>query len=228
MKFNNQELGVIVKKIHRSILPPIQNTRIAIPGKDGTEQIRTTKGDILLSVDIAILGTSRANYLSKAETLAKNLYFDEEKELILPDDPNRTYMAKLDGATDIEQFLMDGEGTLTFVCKPYKLGTVKESLTGTGTNAGMKCPCKITITFTADRVTPITVSLGGVEKINIDGEFVSGDVVVIENKYVTLNENNAMPRVSYTSDFFELPSGAFAVTVNSAIVNIKIDWREIW
>ena len=228
MRFNNKDLNVIIQKVHRSILPPIQNNRINIPGKDGTTQVRTTKGDILLSVDIALLGTSRADYLEDCETLAKYLYFDEEKELILPDEPYRTYMAKLDGDTSMEEFYQDGTGTLNFICKPYKLGATKQSLTGTGTNAGLPCPCKITITFTDDRVTPIIISLGGIEKITVDGSFDSGDILVVDNNYITVNGNNAMSRTLITSDFFELPNGAFAITVNSAAVNIKIDWREQW
>ena len=60
--------------------------------------------------------------------------------------------------------------------------------------------------------------MGGIEKITVNGPFDSGDILVVDN-YITVNDN-AMSRTLITSDFFELPNGgAFAITVNSAVVN---------
>lgn len=229
MIFNDVDLSdkIIVRKINRSVAPPILNVRMGIPGRAGTVHVRTEHNDRIVSVDVALVGPSRADYLEQVADLAKMICFSEEKELILPDEPDYTYMAILDGETEMKELVYDGEGTLTFLCRPYKLGMTKFS-TGSSVNAGaVECPVKITATFTADEASDLTIS-DGTDSIVIDGPFSNGDVLVIEDGYVTLNDANNMANVQVSSVFFKLPVGDFSITADSSNVELVLEWTELW
>lgn len=229
MKFNGNTLSnIIVQKVRRGMSAPVVNERQSIPGKSGSLQIRSTHSDRTLEVDIAIVGSSRSDYLSKVTALAGQLFSTEEKDILL-DDETLTYRGILDGSTNFTEMAIDGSGTLKFICQPYKRGAKKTSDDGTDTNAGtVPCPVKIILTLTADEADDIIISLGGVPKITLDGPFDSGDEIVIEDKYVTLNGSGAMGKVLVSSDFFELPKGVFAVTTDSANVTVELEWYELW
>jgi len=228
MKFDGNTLNnIVVQKIRRGT-PAVENERQSIPGKSGSLQVRSTHGDRSLEVDVAIIGSSRADYLTKVATLMGQLYSTEEKDILL-DDETFVYKGILDGSTNFNEMAIDGSGTLKFICQPDKVGSKKTSTDGTDTNAGsVPCPVKITLTLTAGETDDIVVSLGGTPKITIEGPFDNEDVIVIEDSYVTLNGASAMAKVLVSSEFFELPKGAFVIATDSVNVSIGLEWYELW
>ena len=207
MKFDGNTLNnIIIQKIHRGT-PAVENERQSIPGKSGSLQVRSTHGDRSLEVDVAIIGSTRSDYLTKVATLMGQLYSTEEKDILL-DDETLTYKGILDASTNFNEMAIDGSGTLKFICQPYKVGTKKTATDGTDTNSGsVPCPVKITLTLTAGETNDIVVSLGGVPKITIEGPFDNEDVIVIDDSYVTLNGASAMSSVLVSSEFFRTAKG---------------------
>lgn len=226
MNFNAVDLSsmLTIKSISRSIAPPQENTRRSIPGMNGTLQVRKQDGDRIIEVEVAIVKTSRATLLAGIEDLAKYLVFDTEKALILPDETGRTYMAKLDGESSFKTFNIDGEGKLRFICQPYKWGALKTASPNAGT---VPAPCKITVTMTGSS-SSLKIALG-TQFVLITTPLVNLDTVVINTLLhtVTLNGNDIRDKVSFTSDFFYLPVGAFTLVPTPA-ATVAVQFREMF
>jgi predicted phage tail component-like protein len=231
--FNNNDLNdyLIVKRIKESILPPINTIRKTIPGRAGTRYVRKTLGERQIKIDVEIPASCFSSREETINTLASILYTEDEKELKLRD--SKTYLASLDGNTDIENIVYNGVGTLSFIASdPIAYGEKiteedisSEELTN---NGNYPTTGKITITI-GETLESLEVSLVGTgEHIYIDDDFVATDVVVIdlEAEYVTKNGYLIMNKLSIDSDFFKLPPGKFTITVSSGTADLE--FRERW
>lgn len=129
--FNERPLPDFVKvlNINHSILPPVSQTTIAVGGRAGVYDYGNTIGSREISIDILIVAPEENVLPSLLEQLSAWLYYDEEKELILGDNPNRYYRAKFTGDSNITESFLVGEGTITFLCSdPYIYGLEREYL----------------------------------------------------------------------------------------------------
>ncbi|WP_407708524.1 distal tail protein Dit [Bacillus altitudinis] len=120
---------VKVRAINHSILPTINQNTITVDGKAGAYDFGNTIGTREISVDISIIAPEPNVLPFLLEELSDWLYYDEEKELILGDNPNRFYKAKFTGDSNIKESFLVGEGTLSFTCSdPYIYGLEREFL----------------------------------------------------------------------------------------------------
>ncbi|MDF3254998.1 MULTISPECIES: distal tail protein Dit [Bacillus] len=129
--FNELPMPSFVKviNINHSILPPVSQNTLAVGGRAGVYDYGNTVGSREISIDVIIVAPEQNVLPSLLEELSAWLYYDEEKELILGDNPNRYYKAKFTGDSDIKESFLYGEGTLTFTCSdPYIYGLEREYL----------------------------------------------------------------------------------------------------
>lgn len=129
IKFNEAEMPSFVKVlgINHSILPPISQNQLTIGGRAGAYDFGNTVGTREIAVSIAIIAPEENVMPRLLEELSLWLLFDEAKELVLGDNPDRYYLAKVTGDTDITEEFIVGEGTITFVCTdPYIYGQERE------------------------------------------------------------------------------------------------------
>lgn len=127
--FNERPIPDFVRviAINHSILPPISQNTLTIGGKAGAYDFGNTVGTREISVDIAIVAPEENMMPSLLEQLSAWLYYDDAVELILGDNPNRFYVAKFTGDSDISESFRLGTGTLTFTCSdPYIKGLERE------------------------------------------------------------------------------------------------------
>ncbi|MEH7117217.1 distal tail protein Dit [Neobacillus vireti] len=118
---------VKVKGISHSILPPISQNLLTVGGKAGSYDFGNTIGNREITIDIMIVAPEENIMPQLLEQLSAWLYYDEPKELILGDNPNRYYIAKFTGDSNIKESFLVGEGTLTFLCtEPHIFGAEKE------------------------------------------------------------------------------------------------------
>jgi predicted phage tail component-like protein len=129
--FNEIPMPDFVKVLHieHSILPPISQNLLTVGGKAGAYDFGNNIGTREISIDIAIVLDEENTLPQKLEELSAWLLYDEPKELILGDNPNRYYLAKFTGDSNIKESFLVGEGTLTFLCtEPYIYGLEREIL----------------------------------------------------------------------------------------------------
>lgn len=235
MIYNDIDLEQYIKvlKISKSVLPTMENILKEIPGKPGAIVARTKLKPIQISVEVEVKGPSKEGLNTIIRELAGMLYTEGTRQLRLPNELDKYYMAKLDGDTALEEILNYGRTVLRFICPdPVAYGNlVKVNLNnntriynnGTYPSKGI---IKIEITEETDHLEVTLLNTG--EFLYIDDSFDTGDIVVIdlEKEYVTKNGYSAMPNLYLESDFFELPVGDFEITISNG--NGILEFRERW
>ncbi|MCU9614073.1 phage tail family protein [Caldibacillus lycopersici] len=119
-------LTVLSRK--RSYWAPISRNLTYVIGRPGA-LLNHTKTDVRVEeVSVEISAESAQELRKIEEDLADWLIQEEEKELIFPDETDRTYYAYIDGSFNANEIVSKGYGTLKFIClDPYKYGAIKES-----------------------------------------------------------------------------------------------------
>jgi len=235
MIYNDIDLEQYIKvlKISKSVLPTIENILKEIPGKPGAIVARTKLKPIQISVEIEVKGPSKEGLNTIIRELAGMLYTEGTRQLRLPNELDKYYMAKLEGDTALEEILNYGRTVLRFICPdPVAYGKlVKVNLNsntmiynnGTYPSKGI---IEIEITEETDHLEVTLLNTG--EFLYIDDDFDVGDIVVIdlEKEYVTKNGYSAMPNLYLESDFFEIPVGEFEITISNG--DGILEFRERW
>lgn len=111
----SSETYFIVEKVYRSILPPVENTSFDIAGKPGAYPQNTKLGIRKHDFVIRMRESNIDDLNGTIRAVASWLFSDSPGELILNKEPDKYYMAKLDGETDLEEIVRIGKGTLTFI-----------------------------------------------------------------------------------------------------------------
>ncbi|MEC1552534.1 phage tail family protein [Bacillus haynesii] len=105
----------------RPIWAPVERELIEIPGRPGAFFRNTKVKPRIIPVGIIIKGV--ADLQKAKEEVAEWLITDKPAPLILPDEPDRTYYAMIDGEGQLSEVFKFGKGTVNFVCPdPYKYG----------------------------------------------------------------------------------------------------------
>ncbi len=104
---------------------PIERDILKVPAKAGGYLLQTNTDVRTIKVPV-ILKSSAATMQKTKEDLANWLVTDNPCELIFDDEPDRTYMAVINGEDSLEELIFRGKGELIFICpNPYKLGAVQ-------------------------------------------------------------------------------------------------------
>lgn len=124
IKFNGQDLPphIVVNDVKVSILPPIKRTTIEVEGRNGVYDFGNTFEERKIEVDYTIKALDAVGLRIKARDFAQWLYTEDYAEFILWDEPDKYYMAKLEGDTGIAEILKYGQGSLSFVAEPFLYG----------------------------------------------------------------------------------------------------------
>ncbi|AWC29477.1 distal tail protein Dit [Bacillus cytotoxicus] len=106
---------------------PIRRRLVRVPHRAGAYLMNTETEERRIDVPIFIKANKDIADLQKIkEDLADWLFTQEPAELIFDDEPDRTYLAVVDGELDLEELVNKGKGVITFVCPmPYKLGKMQ-------------------------------------------------------------------------------------------------------
>lgn len=234
--------GVKVVTVDRSPLPAVENTLLNAPSRNGAYFVRNTIKEREINVDINLTGTSESDLRTKVRNIGAWLYSNQPQILKFDDEPDRQYLAVIDTAS-LEETLKVGQGQLKFICpNPYATALTDATTNFAPTAIGNKTftvggnvrpyPV-ITFTFTAvaTRVLYTQIIDGVTKRMDIQGSFKAGDVLVVDHNkgYITLNGTNAMPMLTLDSDFYPLNLGTatlyFAVAVPAnAVLTYKNSW----
>ncbi|MGL4850924.1 MAG: distal tail protein Dit [Clostridium sp.] len=120
-----------VASIEHSMLSGITNNYIQIPGRHGAIDVNAPNlGIRYINVNVFVLSEETNTLPQKLEELAKWLFHKEPKRLILGDNLNRVYYARLEGDTTFTELLTKGEATLTFACpSPFSYNAQETTIT---------------------------------------------------------------------------------------------------
>lgn len=102
---------------------PMKRNLLQVPHYPGARLLHTQTDMRILNVPVGIEADSIAELQRIKEDLTEWLCTEQPCELIFDREPNRSYLAMVDGSLDLDEFINLGQGVITFICPmPYKLG----------------------------------------------------------------------------------------------------------
>ncbi len=231
--FNDLNLSdyCVIKSIKESILPPISTTRKTIPNRRGTKYIRKELGEKIIEIDIEIPANSFIGRQSIVDLMTPKLYTEEEKELILRG--NRKYYASLDSETTLENLVFHGATTLVFLATDplayREIKTIDITSNPTIYNNGTYETTGVITIEVAEPISSLNITLQNTgEFVYVSHDFVVGDTILIdlEEEMVYKNGYSIMHDCILDSDFFNIPTGEFQISVSSG--NATLEFTERW
>ncbi|MCH5586319.1 phage tail family protein [Shimazuella sp. AN120528] len=118
IRFNGLDLPsfVLVNDIHISLVPPIKQTTITISGRAGSYDFGNELGERKITIDITIEASTPTELRANLRQLATWLYYEDAKQLILLDEPDKYYLAKVTDEIELKQNISMAQGSITFWC----------------------------------------------------------------------------------------------------------------
>lgn len=116
--FNNNSMPPFVKvaNVINTVLPPVSQNTITVPGRYGAIPFGNELGARLISIEVILFSDALDNMPFYARQLAQWLYYTEPKRLELQDNVGKYYMAMFTGDSSIEELFSVGRTTLNFTC----------------------------------------------------------------------------------------------------------------
>ncbi len=238
--FNNIKIPSFVKvqKIDVQTLPTIETNLKSIVGSSGRLAGRTTLGEKTISCDVIIVIPADYTLQKCSRELAVWLRGDNFKlsPLIISDDKDIRYWAKVSNSAEISDLLVAGQGTIEFVVPSGDSEAVREStVTATDrirvSNNGTKTVYPVMKLVVGTAVTNNNILVQNTttgESLSLYGNVQTGDTITIDCNKNLVKKNNevAMNMLSLTSEFFGLQLGANEITCNNAGTKISVTYHE--
>lgn len=199
------------------------------------ERHRVTKSSTeskIITVPVMIKHDGFRDLQRKKEDLAEWLVHDEVKKLEFMDDPNRYYMALVDGAMGIEEEVYWGEGEIEFICPvPYKFGSDR-IINLTSQHQEFNITGQIDTPWMSRTVFSEPANRFQIEGSNglniiLNFDFIEGHVLEVnfEKRSVTLNGNDLAVAIDLRTEWKELPGGHSVVLSATHPTDIKYTER---
>ncbi|WP_044639732.1 distal tail protein Dit [Risungbinella massiliensis] len=128
IKFNEIDVPafVLVNDLKVSILPTIRPDLLKIKGRSGSYDFGFNIEERMIEIDVTIEAATRLELRQHIRELAQWLYYDDAKPLVILDEPDKYYLAKVSGDTDLSEMITIGQGSISFVCSdPFLYGEEK-------------------------------------------------------------------------------------------------------
>lgn len=227
---------VKVKAVSISALPSINTNLKGSMAGFGVLNGKSTFEEKTITASIVIVIPSGYSLQKCARDLAVWLKGNDFSlsPLILTDDPNIRYMAKVSNSVDISDLIYAGEGEIEFVIpsgcgesitEKLVSGTGKASINYIGSQRTFPV-IEVTVGATASTIVINHVQKG--DSMYLNGSFKSGDKVLIDcNRHlVKVNDKLHMEMIGLTSKFIELDSGTNEISCSVSGSAIKVTYRE--
>ncbi len=125
----NKPYIYILQGMERSAWAPLTREIAEVPGRAGG-RLKETKTNVrTITVPVMIKRDGFSDLQKVKEDLGGWLITEKPEKLIFDDEPDRYYMAVVDGELELEEMVRWGKGTITFICPdPYKYGKEKQAV----------------------------------------------------------------------------------------------------
>lgn len=237
--FNNEdsrELGIDLEVIgwSRPLLPDSRDELVFVEGQDGSRLNKKPLGNRPITVSFRAFFSNEDERLEVVERLTRWLYSEDFERLILSDESDVYYLAKILDGTDLEPELFRAEFSITFTCQPLKYGEnkieEKESTEGTiEVDGTYKTPPITTFTLTED-TNLLEFELNG-EKIvyeSAENPLQSGDKIRIDTQEKEFRVNEELKVLEVEGYFVYLNNGKNHYSISASCNNISIEWQELY
>jgi len=248
--FNDIEssaFSLVCKSVKRPLLPAVKVSRIEILGTSGVHDFSEHEYSLRpIIMRIIYIGTSYEELRTRARSIAAWLSTNVWAKLIIKDEDDKYYLAKVTSEIDLESLWESGTADIDFDCQPFAY-SVDESIfsflavavtpyefTNLGTRLinyrspqGSKFLIEVEGTWTS-----ITLSING-KTLTYPEEVLVSDILTIDSieMEATLGEVNVFGDLTGDiDDFFTLISGDNTLTIDGINfdVEVTIKFISLW
>lgn len=244
---DSSSFDLVCKSVKRPLLPAVKTNRVELLGASGVYDFGDHEYSLrLITMRITYIGTSYEELRTRARDISAWLSTSSWSQLIINDETDKYYLAKVTSDIDLESLWLLGTAEITFDCQPFAYSVTESSftfsdITGAGDyefeNLGtrtinFKSPqgSKSLITITGSWTTlglamngnTLTYATSGTTSVleidNIEMEITQDDVNVFDNLTGDIDE------------FLDIISGDNILTITGTGLNIsvKIDFISLW
>lgn len=236
---------LVCKSVKRPLLPAAKTKRVELAGSSGAYDFDGLEYSLrTVTMKIQYIGTSYEELRSRARSIAAWLSQGTWSRLIINDESDKYYLAKVTGEVDLEALWESGTADVSFDCQPYAYSVAESTYNFTATGAktyefqnggtreiNYRSPqgCKFKITAVGT-LTTLTLTLNG-ETLNFT-EAVSG-TLVIDNIAMTAKVGGVNKFDKLTGDvdtFLSVIPGTNSLVVGGTGLNVAItvEFIPIW
>lgn len=232
---NSDTFGIIVLEKKRPVLPDANDSYLQIPGRHGSYLFAKELGDRIIEIECALPEKNLEELRSTIRDIAAWLYTTERKPLSFMDETDKYYMAKVDGAIELEQILSLGRFIVRFRCEPFAYGgeiqaSFQNDSVTVNNHGSFEALPSFEATFTAS-ATEWRVSLGA-KYVRVIHNFQAGDVLEISNAtgLVLINGARALDKLDWQySEFFSLLPGVNTLNISpTGVCTAQISFVPRW
>lgn len=240
--FNSVEssaYSLVCKSVKRPLLPAAKVNRIEIPGASGAYDFDDDSYELRsVTMQIAYIGTSYEELRTRARQIAAWLANNTWNRLIINDEPDKYYLAKVTSEIDLQSLWESGTADITFDCQPfaYSLDELTFIFEVTGTKAcSFTNPGTRKIDFRSPQGSKFIISvMGSWASLNfaLNGQSLtysqsgnSNAVVQIDNIDMSVIQNggNSFDKLDGDIDtFLSIIPGDNVLTVGGSGLNISM------
>ncbi|MFI3115565.1 MAG: phage tail family protein [Clostridia bacterium] len=248
-KFNDidsSSFELICKSVKRPLLPAKKNKRVNIASVSGVYDFPDNEYDIrYINMSITYLGKSFDELRSRAREIANWLSASDWCKLIINDESDKYYLAKVVDEIDLDTMLEAGIAEISFECQPFAY-SVENSIHMVNIQGEEG---ELNFTNNGTRVINYLCPIGSMSKVyvegswdsiniaindkNIDYNYSSSGLLMIDNieMEIMLNSESIFKDVSGDIDsFFHINSGDNYMMVTGSNLNVKvsIEYIPMW
>lgn len=198
-EYNNiksRAFDLICKSVKRPLLPSIRPREIIINGKSGVIDYDNDDYDTRpIIMHIAYIGKNYIDLRSKARDIAAWLSLGKWARLIINDEPDKYYFAKVVNEIDLDTLKRSGKADIVFECQPFAYMTTNTSIDPTWEEGDfpwiidMPWVMVEAYTFSATGLKTFTFNNPGTKEINYRSPQGSQSFIKINGSWTTLNIN---------------------------------------
>lgn len=215
----------------RRMNPPIKDITKTAQGRDGAVFMGTSFDPLPIPVHVRLnVPTYKHQQIAKIRRLiTSKLITDKPEKLVLPDEPDLYYMAKLTNSDDTNLW-STGAAELEFTAyDPAAYGAQRKAQVGASTVLSVGGTYKTWPTFdlvasSATRVKVLNYATG--EFVMMSASASAGARIVIDMQNQTIRVNGNLSAIDISSDFFELQPGKNDIRITGATGTAS--WIERW
>ncbi len=232
MIFNGNDLSryLVVESVSRDLLPKRRLETTEVSAMDGAHVADTGLETLEISVTCRLLAESAADVSDCRRLLAHALHSSTAARLILPDEPDRYYLAWFEGGSAPSGSVRYPQVKLSFLCAdPVAYGEAKTATVGTSNtivSAGgtyKACPV-ITCKPASGSYWQLTNVTTG-DFVRVEAAFTGSQTVVLDMARERCTVNGTDHAVTLTSDFFALDG---TQTLKTSSGTASLEWEERW
>lgn len=229
----SQSFDLVARSVKRPLLPPAKPKRIEVAGLSGLYDFDDLEyGSRQITMRVMYIGVDYLELRKRARKIAAWLSYPNWGRLIMDDEPDLYYLAKITNEIDLSHFWESGAIDCVFDCQPFAY-SIGEQSTGPGNfnNPGtrkinFRSPHGSKLLLTANAQTNSSF------KINERALTYTGSAATISIDSIKMEavsgEKNVFDKLEGDIDsFFEIRPGINSLSVTGA-TNVILQYIPLW